>query len=46
MFIDGIITDLKESFTDFGYEVKLLQEKNENLEKRVKFLEEKLGNAA
>ena len=39
--IDGIIMDLKESIEDFAHEFKLLSLKQEDLEIRIKQLEEK-----
>jgi hypothetical protein len=39
--IDSILFDIKESFDDFGNEIKLLVAEVNKLQERVKFLEEK-----
>lgn len=37
--IGGIVFDLKESFEDLGYEIKNIQKKLEDMDKRLKVIE-------
>lgn len=37
--IDAIIFDINESFKDLGHEIKIIQEKQTNLESKIKQLE-------